>query len=103
MVEERLNGCSIAQPIAFPEILFNAVYAINATAHALSVYEQFHRVPKFSVSFVVFERVMTNKYYNMNPQLRAIRLDIKCGDSIANMTPQKHALQAISGRIDRQV
>ncbi|KAL9106021.1 MAG: hypothetical protein Q9187_008617 [Circinaria calcarea] len=82
----------------FPEDSFDAVYAIEATVHAPSlqgVYEQIYRVLKPGGTFGVFEWVMTDKYDDGNPEHRAIRLGIERGDGIANMTPRKHALQAI--------
>lgn len=84
--------------MSFPEAVFDAVYAIEATVHAPAlegVYSEIYRVLKPGGVFGVYEWLMTDAYDNENPQHREIRLGIEQGDGISNMVRISEGLRAI--------
>ena len=84
--------------MSFPDNSFDAVYAIEATVHAPSlygIYSEIFRVLKPGGVFGVYEWLMTDNYDNDNPRHREIRRGIEEGDGISNMDTVDTALKAI--------
>lgn len=96
----ELTGAFPTQNIPFPDNSFDAVYAIEATAHAPSlegVYSEIRRVLKPGGVFGVYEWLMTDAYDNDNLEHRRVRLSIEQGDGIAQMVKIEDGLAAIRG------
>ena len=84
--------------MSFPNGIFDAVYAIEATVHAPrleGVYSEIFRVLKPGGVFGVYEWLMTDAYDNDNQRHREIRLGIEQGDGISNMVRVSEGLRAI--------
>jgi sterol 24-C-methyltransferase len=82
----------------FADNSFDAVYAIEATAHAPSlegIYSEIFRVLKPGGVFGVYEWLMTDKYDNDNPDHRRVRLGIEQGSGISKMVKVEEALAAM--------
>ena len=82
----------------FPDSVFDAIYAIEATVHAPSledIYSEIFRVLKPGGVFGVYEWLMTDKYDDDNPHDRDIRLGIEQGNGISNMEKIEVAVKAI--------
>lgn len=84
--------------MSFPSNSFDAVYAIEATVHAPSlfgVYSEIFRVLKPGGVFGVYEWLMNDAYDDGNPHHRRIRLGIEQGNGISNMVKVDEGLRAI--------
>ncbi|KAL6713052.1 Delta(24)-sterol C-methyltransferase [Lecanora helva] len=84
--------------LSSPPDSFDAVYGIEATAHAHSLeaaYREIYRVLKPGGVFGLYEWLMTDRYDDDNPQHRTLRRGIEQGDGIPQMVTIAEAVRAI--------
>ncbi|XVE76754.1 hypothetical protein DITRI_Ditri13aG0006300 [Diplodiscus trichospermus] len=82
----------------FPDNSFDAVYAIEATCHALDAYgcyKEIYRVLKPGQCFAAYEWCMTDSFDPKNQEHRKIKREIEIGDGVADIRSTRKCLEAL--------
>jgi sterol 24-C-methyltransferase len=91
-----VQGDFMAMP--FPDLNFDAAYAIEATCHApdrVGVYSEVFRVLKPGAVFALYEWCMTDAYIPGNPKHESSKKKIEQGDGLPDIVHTSVCLQAM--------